>query len=103
MTNVQVKALEKLQKDAVYDILELGVTANYKAVLTEAGLFTMEDVVKMRKVNFVHEVCHSRPVNRCRDLLKAEQNSTPEKGLIAEVKKYCDEAGLADVSNVHLR
>merc|ERR1711936_857994 len=43
------------------------------------------------------------PVNRCRDLLKAEQNSTPEKGLIAEVEEYCDEAGLADVSTVHLR
>ena len=56
----------------------------------------------MRKINFVHEVCHSRAVNRCRDLLLAENSPTPSIGLISEVQAYCSEIGMSDMSQVSL-
>ena len=51
MTKQQVKDLEKIQKDAIYDVLGLSKFANYSAVLAEIGLLKMEESIKFFSSN----------------------------------------------------
>ena len=103
MTAQQVKDLEKLQKDAIYDILGLSKYANYNAVLSEIGILRMEDSVKLRKTSFINKLMFERESCKCRDILNAEDSLETQVGLLDEVRKYCEEFGLPDVTKIQLR
>ena len=49
-----MRCFERIQKDAIYDILGISKYANYSAVLAEIGVLRAEDTVKLRKVSFVN-------------------------------------------------
>ena len=99
MNKTQVQKLEKLLKDALYDALELSKFACYNAVLVECGLLSMEYTVKIKKISFVNAVIHSQRENvECRDVLLHENNLYPDSGLLHEVRQYCEELGVPDVT-----
>ena len=97
MTKQQVKDLEKIQKDAIYDVLGLSRYANYSAVLSEIGILKMEEAIKLRKMSFINKLMHAREVCKCRDILKAEDEAG-KYGLLAEVRKYSEEYEFPDLT-----
>ena len=98
MTKCQVKSIEKIYKDAVYTVLELSKFANYSAVMFELGLLPAEDIIKLKKINFVNKLVHVKEAGMCLRLLREQQKLTPEKGLLAEVQQYAKEYVLPDVT-----
>ena len=97
MTKKNVKDFEKIQKDAIYDIIGLSRSANYNAVLAEIGVLRAEETVKLRKISFVNKLIHTRKSCECRDVLQEADNSLEYTGLLQEVREYCSEYGLPDV------
>ena len=97
MTKTHIKDLEKLQKDAIYDVLGLSKFANYSAVLAETGILRLEDSVKLRKMSFINKLMEAREICKCRDILIAEEEQGGQ-GLLAEVRQYCEEYDLPDVT-----
>ena len=92
-----MKDFEKIQKDAIYDIIGLSRSANYNAVLAEIGVLRAEETVKLRKISFVNKMIHTRKSCECRDVLQEADNSLEYTGLLQEVREYCSEYGLPDV------
>ena len=103
MSKKNVKDFERIQKDSIYDILGLSRYANYNAVLSEIGILRAEDTMKLRKINFINSVMHTRESNECRDVLMAADRSIEYTGLVQEVREYCAEYGLPDVVDNPLR
>ena len=97
MTKQQVKDLEKIQKDAIYDVLGLSKFANYSAVLSEIGIMKMEESIKLRKMSFINKLMEAREVCKCRDILQAEDKAG-KYGLLAEVRKYSEEYKFPDLT-----
>ena len=98
MTKQNVKDFERIQKDAIYDILGISKYANYSAVLAEIGVLRAEDTVKLRKVSFVNGLMHNRKSCECREVITAAEQSANYDGLLQEVRQYCEEFRLPDVS-----
>ena len=103
MTAQQVKDLERIQKDAIYDILGLSKYANYNAVLSEIGILRMEDSVKLRKTSFINKLMQERESCKCRDIMVAEDSTETQVGLLKEVRAYCEEYRLPDVTKIQIR
>ena len=97
MTKTQERAMEKIYKDSVYSIMELSKYANYSAVMFELGLMPVEDVIKLKKINFTNKLMHVKAAGMCYQLLRQQRKETPEKGLLAEVAAACDLYELPDV------
>ena len=97
MTKTQVKQLEKIWKDSVYAVLELSKFANYAAVMYETGLLPVEDVIKMKKLNFINKLVHIKGTGQCLRLLQTTNFQNPGKGLLAEVSRYSAQYELPDV------
>ena len=103
MTKTQVKELELIQKDAIYDVLELSKFANYNAVLQEIGIIRLEDAIKLRKMSFINKLMVARETCKCRDILLAEDKLPNQSGLLDEVRQYCQEFEVPDVTEIPLR
>ena len=103
MTKQQVKDLEKIQKDAIYDVLGLSKFANYSAVLSEIGILKMEVSVKLRKMSFINKLMTERENCKCRDILVEEDNLPGHSGLLQEVREYSEEFKIPDVTTVQIR
>ena len=101
MSKKQVKDMEKIQKDAIYDILGLSVFTNYNAVLCEIGVLRAEDTIKLRKASFVNKLLYTRDVCECRDILREEEN-IGHQGLLAEVRQYSAEWKLPDLTSTQV-
>ena len=54
--------------------------------------------MKLRKISFINNLMHTRAECECRDALVAAEDSIEYSGLIQEVKVYCEEYGLPDVT-----
>ena len=98
MTKAQIKSLEKIYKDSIYSIMELSKYANYAAVLFELGLMPLEDVVKLKKINFVNKLVHIKGKGTCLELLRHQDRATPGKGLFSEVREACEQYVVPDVT-----
>ena len=53
----------------------------------------------MRKMTFMNKLMFTREICKCRDILEAEDKEG-EKGLLAEVRQYCEEYKLPDVMKI---
>ena len=58
--------------------------------------------MKLRKISFINSLMHTRDNCECRNVLVAAENSLQYSGLLQEVKEYCEEYSLPDVSQVQL-
>ena len=98
MTKKNVKDFERIQKDAIYDVLGLSRYANYNAVLAEIGVLRAEDTVKLRKISFINNLMYTREQCECKDTLLAAEKIAEYSGLLQEVREYCEEYRLPDVT-----
>ena len=58
--------------------------------------------MKLRKISFINSLMHTQDNCECRNVLVAAENSLQYSGLLQEVKEYCEEYSLPDVSQVQL-
>ena len=98
MSRKQEDRLESLMKDNLYRLLAISKFTSYAAVLFELNLVKMKDVVKMLKVSFIMSLIHEKASGQCLEVVLKEEEKTPGRGLIAEVKQICTEFGLPDVT-----
>ena len=66
------------------------------------GLSPISDIIKKLKIGFLNSLFHVKQSGQCLETLKLDYKIENAGGLIEEVKSYCEEYGLPDVSEVYV-
>ena len=98
MTKQQWATLEAIQRANLVTILGISNKTNYKALLYTLGILPACDVVKKLQINFVNDIMHLKQEGSCLELLKKEEALGDGKGLLNEVRGYCQEYNIGDVT-----
>ena len=97
MNKKQENALETAMKDNLYRLLAISRYAKYSAVLHELGLIPIRHIIKNRKISFVNLLCNYKKSGICLKVI-TEEDQIYKDGLMQEVRKYCEEYNLPDVT-----
>ena len=82
----------------------LGISnkTTHQSLLYVLGISPVKDVVKKLQISFINNLFHIKKSGQCYETLKQDYAVGDTKGLIGEVKEYCREYGLLDVTETYL-
>ena len=101
MTMKQWDELEAIQRHCLLHILGISTKTTYLSLLFIMGVLPAKDLVKKLQIGFVNNLVHIKQKGQCLDTMMAE-DKTEENGFLAEVRGYCEEFGIPDVSKVYV-
>ena len=98
MNKTQIELLESIQRQCLITVLGISNKCSYYSLLHVTDIMPATEVVKKTKITFLNDLLHIKGKGICVETLKADYAHNPKKGLISEVKQYCDEWKLSDVT-----
>lgn len=102
MTKANWDQLESIQLQCLTHILGITNRITYQSLLYVLGLMPVKDVIKKLQIGFINNLFHIKNSGQCMETLKADHNIGDIKGLVGEVREYCTEYGLEDVTKVYM-
>ena len=97
MTDKQWASLETIQYHCLLHILGISTKTTYNSLLYVLGLLPAKDLVKKLQITFINNLVHMKGKGQCLEALLEEEKSG-SKGLLEEVREYCAQYGLQDVT-----
>ena len=79
LTKAEIKQLESIQHQALCSLLHLPKTTPYLGLLSELGMWRMEEWVMYRKTMLYHNIINSREDRLCRKVIEQQQNVQDEE------------------------
>ena len=98
LTKTQVAEIEGAFKEILYRMLGVSKYTQYAAVLLECNMIKIKHIINQLKIGFIKDLIHSKGTGPCLDIHRKEEELYPGTGLIAEVKKLCEEYSLPDAT-----
>ena len=81
-----------------HNVLGVSYKVNYKALLYCLGILPLVDVIKKLQINFINDLIHIQKSGICLKIIKKDEMAGGIKGLLEEVRVYCSEFNIPDVS-----
>ena len=103
MTPTQWDMLESIQRQCLIHILGISNKTTHQSLLYVLGLMPAKDLIKKLQICFLNNLVHIKGKGQCLDTLMSDYKNGDIKGLVGEVKEYCVEYGLSDVTQTYIR
>ena len=94
LTKAEIKQLESIQHQALCSLLHLPKTTPYLGLLSELGMWRMEEWVMYRKTMLYHNIINSREDRLCRKVIEQQQNVQDEDTFYNVTKRYFEQLGM---------
>ena len=102
MTPSQWDMCESIQRQCLIHILGISNKTTHQSLLYVLGLMPASDVIKKLQICFVNNLIHIKGKGQCLDTILKDYEAGGIKGLIGEVKDYCEDYGLGDVTKNYI-
>ena len=102
MTKQHLKTLESIQRTCLISMLGISYKTNYRALLYVLGIMPVVDVVKKLQIGFVNDLFHLKGSGICLNTLKKDEEAGGIVGLLEEVREYCRQYGIQDVTQEYV-
>ena len=94
--------IESIQRHCLLHILGISTKTTYQSLLFIMGILPAKDLVKKLQIGFINNLLHIKQKGQCYDTVIAELGNTEEGGILREVKSYCIEYGIDDVTQYYV-
>lgn len=94
--------IESIQRQCLIHILGISQKSPYITLLLVLGILPAKDVVKKLQITFINNLIHIKGRGQCLDTLLREDSIGDNKGLMSEVREYCTEYGIEDVTRYYV-
>ena len=105
MTGMDVKhwdLLESVQRQCLIHMLGISNKTTHQSLLFTLGISPIKDIIKKLQITFINTLFHLKRSGQCYDTLRKDFSNGDIKGLVGEVKEYCEEYGLDDVTETYV-
>ena len=102
LTDKQWDYLESIQRQCLLHILGISLKTTHQSLLYVLGISPIKDVVKKLQISFVNNLYHIKQTGQCLETIKNDFKNGDIKGIVGEVKEYCEEYGLSDVTEYYI-
>ena len=105
MTGMNVKhwdLLEQIQRQCLTYVLDISSRTTYKSLLFVMGIIPAQDTVKKLQIGFINNLLHIKEKGQCHDTIIDDCNIGGIDGLLVEVREYCFQYGLPDVTKHYI-
>ena len=103
MTVTQWDLIEQIQRHCLIHILDISHKTTYRSLLYVLGVLPAKEIIKKLQISFVNNLIHIKEGGQCLDTIMRDEKAGGIKGLLSEVRDYCAEYGLADVTKHYLQ
>ena len=94
--------IESIQRHCLLHILGISTKTTYLSLLFIMGILPAKDLVKKLQIGFINNLLHIKQKGQCYDTVLAELANSDEGGILREVKSYCIEYGIDDVTQYYV-
>ena len=94
--------LEMIQRQSLIHVLDISHKCTYKSLLYVMGILPAADVVKKLQICFVNNLIHIKEGGQCLETILKDEKIGGIKGLLGEVREYCLQYGLPDVTKQYV-
>ena len=101
MTVTQWDLLEQIQRQCLIHVLDISHKTTYKSLLYVLGILPAKDIIKKLQINFINNLIHIKEKSQCLETILRDEEAGGIRGLLGEVRGYCKEYGLADVTQYY--
>ena len=102
MTKKQLDEVESIQRHCLLHILGISTKTTYLSLLFIMGILPAKDLIKKLQISFINNLLHIKEKGQCFETVKAELNNEAEGGILREVRQYCEEYGINDVTQYYV-
>ena len=102
MSKKQWDDIESIQRHCLLHILGISTKTTYVSLLFIMGIIPAKDLIKKLQISFINNLLHIKQKGQCFDTVRAELMSGSEGGILREVKQYCEEYGIDDVTQYYV-
>ena len=95
--------LEQIQRQCLVHILDISQKTTYKSLLYVLGVLPVKAIVKKLQIGFINNLVHIKESGQCLKTIRQDEEIGGIKGLLQEVREYCEEYGLPDVTKYYLK
>ena len=100
MSNREYESLEKIQKQALYNIFNISQSAPYIAFLSEIGILPAKKQILIKKINLYHTLKTSDDKRVAKKVLEQQEASEKEGSWYVELKNEVMKYDMAEVLEI---
>ena len=90
--------IESIQRHCLIHILGISQKSTIQTLLLVLGLLPAKDIIKKLQITFVNNLIHIKGRGQALRALREDDAKGDNKGLLAEVREYCREYDISDVT-----
>ena len=101
LSKSEIKKLESIQHQALCSLLHLPKTTPYLGLISELGIWRMEERLMYRKTMLYHNVMNSKRSRLCKEIIEQQKDDQDEDTFYNVTKQYFDKLEM-DITSVML-
>ena len=90
LTKKEIEKLETIQHRTLCTLLQLPKTTPYIGLLSELGMWRMEERMMYRKIMLFHNIMNSSDKRLCKQIIQEQIENEEEETFYVETKMYCN-------------